>query len=309
VFSIVIPLFNKEPHVARALRSVFDQTESSWEVIVVDDGSTDGGASVVRSYDDPRIRYLYQENQGPSEARNRGIEEARFPWVAFLDADDEWIPGHLSALKRLIHRFPQAAICAQSYVIRHGHLEHQPRLHRIPRKPRDLLIPNYFASAKPGSLPVWTSTVAIPRAVLIKIGGFPRGVRRGEDLECWALAALEGPVAFSHEVGAIYFKDTVNRHNLVPRTLNRRLGLEVAIEEGRVPGPLLRGARLYVQRHYVRRYEALLKSGSLTEAKEVRKLIGRPLSWDTGWKTAFLDVRTMLPEGQIGRIKFWEKRR
>lgn len=295
MFSVVIPLYNKEPHVARALQSVLAQTFSEWEAIVVDDGSTDGGAAVVRSFSDGRIRYLHQENQGPSEARNRGIDEARFQLVAFLDADDEWFPGHLATLKRLVESFPEAAIYAQAYVIRQGRQELRPRFHRLPRRPVDLLIPNYFAAAKPGVLPVWTSATAIPRRVLEQIGGFPRNIPRGQDLECWSLAALEGPVAFSNEVGAVYYKDTVNRHNRRRRTLDRKLGIETALEEGRVPQALVEGARLYIQRLYVRRYEALLKAGSRTEAKQMRVKIGKPLSWDTLWRLTLLGIRAAVP--------------
>lgn len=299
MFSVVIPLYNKEPHVARALQSVLDQTFSSWEAIIVDDGSTDGSAAVVRSFSDPRIKYILQENQGPSEARNRGIGEARYPYIAFLDADDEWFPGHLATLNRLVEAFPQAAIYAQAYVIRKGDQELRPRYHRVPRRPLDLVIPDYFAAAKPGVLPVWTSATAIPRRVLDKIGGFPRNIPRGQDLECWSLAALEGPVAFSNEVGAVYYKDTVNRHDRRRRTLDRKLGIEVALEEGRVPIGLANGAKLYIQRLYVRRYEALLKAGARAEARQMRRKIGKPLAWDTAWRLTLLGLRAAVPYGLI----------
>ena len=91
--SIVIPLFNKASYVERALDSIRGQTFNDFEVIVVDDGSTDAGASVVARYSDSRVRLITQSNAGPGPARNAGIAEAIGDLVAFLDADDEWQIG------------------------------------------------------------------------------------------------------------------------------------------------------------------------------------------------------------------------
>jgi glycosyltransferase involved in cell wall biosynthesis len=100
--SVIIPLYNKAPYIDRALDSAVAQTFRDFEVIVVDDGSTDEGARLVEEYGDGRVRLLRQSNAGPGAARNRGIAEARGEFLAFLDADDEWTPDFLSECIRLL---------------------------------------------------------------------------------------------------------------------------------------------------------------------------------------------------------------
>lgn len=116
--SIVIPLYNKAAYITRALDSVRAQTFTDYEVIVVDDGSTDGGGGLVTAYGDPRVRLLRQKNAGPGPARNRGIAEAAGPYLTFLDADDEWLPTFLEKSLNLLDRYgPNVACVTSSYLI------------------------------------------------------------------------------------------------------------------------------------------------------------------------------------------------
>ncbi|MCA9315278.1 MAG: glycosyltransferase family 2 protein [Planctomycetes bacterium] len=109
--SVVVPVYNRPTLVQEAIRSVLEQTEPRFEIVVVDDGSTDGTADVVEAHfgHDPRLRVVRQPNGGTAAARNRGIDEARAPWIAFLDDDDVWLPGYLEGQLRVAAENPDAS--------------------------------------------------------------------------------------------------------------------------------------------------------------------------------------------------------
>jgi glycosyltransferase involved in cell wall biosynthesis len=113
--SVVIPLFNKVDYVGRAIRSVLNQSFTDFELIVVDDGSTDGGPEVVRAFADPRLRLIWQENEGPGAARNWGIRESRAELIAFLDADDEWLPDFLSSSVAWLSKHPECVLSVSGF--------------------------------------------------------------------------------------------------------------------------------------------------------------------------------------------------
>ena len=212
--SVVIPLYNKGPYIARALNSVLTQTFQDFEVIVVNDGSTDEGAEVVRGFHDPRIRLIQQENRGVSAARNRGVEDSRAELIAFLDADDEWFPGHLETILRLRNNFPEGG----AYATRHqiyspdGKIR-SAKYYAIPPEPWEGIIPEYFLTVALGDVPACSSTVVIPKKVFQEIGGFVTGERWGEDIDVWGRIALRYPIVFSWDLGAKCYHDADNRSN------------------------------------------------------------------------------------------------
>lgn len=113
--SVIIPLYNKGLYIRRALESVFAQTFEDYEIIVVDDGSTDNGPEQVSSYSDPRLRLIHQANAGPGAARNRGINEAQGKYVTFLDADDEWLPEFIQKSYVVLETNGDCDVCISAW--------------------------------------------------------------------------------------------------------------------------------------------------------------------------------------------------
>lgn len=210
-FSIVIPLYNKEKHIKRALMSVITQTIQDFEVIVVNDGSTDNSAEAAKQITDPRIKLVNQPNMGVSAARNNGIRKAENGLIAFLDADDAWKPDFLETILRLYRLYPEAGLYAASYeTSRAGTGTERVRYIGIPPEPWEGIIPDFFASML-GNPPVWTSAAAIPRHVFDVSGYFREGEVLAEDVDMWCRVALKFPIVFSTRVCATYYLDAENR--------------------------------------------------------------------------------------------------
>ncbi len=227
--SVVIPLYNKGPHIERALQSVLSQTSLPDEIIVVDDGSTDGSGEIVASLGDPRIRLIRQENQGVSAARNRGIAAAKGELIAFLDADDTWEPRFLEVILRLREKYPQAGAYATAYlIITKDGVKNIPTFNVFTQEVREglILIPNYLKTSigacfGMGATPVWTSAVVIPRAIFRTVGKFQvsePGAWIHEDADMWLRISIGFPIAWSSECLAVYHQDATNRTWTVKRS-------------------------------------------------------------------------------------------
>jgi len=199
LISVVIPLYDGAGYIRRSIQSVLAQTYTDFELIVVDDGSTDDGPAVVRTFTDARVRLVRQENAGVSAARNRGITEAQGSCVAFLDADDEWEPQFLEAIMHLSAAYPSAGIWGTGYrrVFPTG-----PSVEfTLAESPNHttLQIDDYLRRLPGGSI-VHTSAAAIPVSVLQKVGGFREGCHAGEDQEMWARIALHYPIGYDTRI-------------------------------------------------------------------------------------------------------------
>lgn len=212
MISIIIPLFNKSGSIATALDSVLAQTYQDFEVVVVDDGSTDGGAAIVERYVDLRIRLIRQANVGVSAARNKGIAEAKGDYVAFLDADDEWMPEFLEEIVALQQEFPTCKAQATTYVQCQNGEKKNIILNRLPFSGERGVLTNYFEVASHSNPPVCSICVCIERALLQEIGGFPLGIKSGEDLLTWARIATRTQWAYSLKPYAVFNMEGYNKN-------------------------------------------------------------------------------------------------
>lgn len=204
-FSVVIPLYNKRPYIRRAVESVLGQTHTDFELIIVDDGSTDGSADVLAGIVDARLKLIRQPNQGVGAARNTGIAHACGAWLALLDADDAWLPHHLAELVRIISTNPQAGMisCAYREVVD----ANIPAVFEGADRVGAIRQVNYFEEAAKRKGFINASSVAIRRDAVQAVGGFS-GLKAGEDIEYWVKVALQFPVAISSRVTCLYFRDT-----------------------------------------------------------------------------------------------------
>lgn len=201
MFSVVIPLFNKELNIKNTILSVLKQNYQNFEIIVVNDGSTDNSIRVINEIKDERIRLINQENQGVSAARNKGIQEAKYEWIAFLDGDDIWESNHLEEIIKMIEIFPHEKVYTTSFnysdnreVFRH-------------RKDNTIFkVENYFKEVLREQL-ICSSIVVVNAQCFVQVGNFNLNLNRGEDLDMWSRLAKNYNIIKSSKITAIYNMD------------------------------------------------------------------------------------------------------
>ena len=192
MFSVVIPLYNKAHTIIETLQSVLAQEYQEFEVVIVDDGSSDGGMELVeRQFRDPRIRLIRQSNLGASAARNRGVDIARYQLIAFLDGDDLWLPGYLTAMKAAAEKFPDAGLYCCAGIVRYpdgsGYSRYSDRYRGVTQKVKFFESPAFFSH---------TSSNIVRKSRFYVAGGFPVGMRYFEDQVLFHKVALRSDVVF-----------------------------------------------------------------------------------------------------------------
>jgi glycosyltransferase involved in cell wall biosynthesis len=216
MISVIIPLYNKEKYVANTITSVLYQTFQDFEIIVVNDGSTDNSVAEVEKFKDPRIRIIHQKNSGVSTARNRGIKKAKYELIAFLDADDLWECDFLEKIHELKIKYNSCSIFATNYKVMTNNTLKSIIINGLSYDFKEGILNNYFKIASKSDPIICSSAVVIRKNAIEKIGGFPEGIKAGEDLLTWARLAANFDIAYSLEEKAYFCRWEVSE-NKKPR--------------------------------------------------------------------------------------------
>ena len=199
--SVIIPLYNKAPYVRKAVESVLAQSYEDWELVVVNDGSTDGSDMIVSEYIDERVRIVSQDNQSVSAARNKGVELAKAELIAFLDADDWWDERFLEEMIAFTEAYPNAGLWACNYwYVKRGKT-------RVAVKQESGYFDYAESYLRNEAMPVWTGAVVLPKKSFEQAGGFNPIIRMAEDFDLWIRIALTRRMAFLDKPLAYYNQD------------------------------------------------------------------------------------------------------
>ena len=293
MISVIIPLYNKSATVKQTIKTVLDQTISDYEIIVVDDGSTDNGIELIKEINNPQIRVIEQENRGVSSARNHGIQEARGEWIAFLDADDEWAPTHLESLVSLSKKYPQCDItaCAYQFSNLYGNVK-DIILNGVPNS-EDFILDSYFYVATISSPPIHSSSVMVRKSALQTIGGFPEGVHQGEDLLTWARLAANGKIAYSLKPQSIFHTGVTSSMGIPKRIPAADDPVGKGLEEIYNQHPETTGLKQYIAHWHKMRASIYLRLPDCS--RQCRNEIRSARHWYRNKRLVFYQILSYIP--------------
>ena len=242
-FTVIIPLYNKEPYIKRALETVLNQTYDNFEMIIIDDGSTDEGVRIVSSIQDTRIKVFSQINSGVSAARNRGALLAKNQYLAFLDADDTWEPNFLQEISNLIDEFPYAGIYATNnkFIYPSGKVMLESFSDLFNGKNSGIIEDYFGLFAKIQKSPFSNSNLCIPKKIYDEFGGYKEGVKLTEDSDLWCRIALKYDIAYNIRPLANYFMALEgSTHSIFePKEFQVALTLKDSISQNQVKKELI----------------------------------------------------------------------
>lgn len=206
MFSVVIPLYNKADYIENSIRSVLYQTFEDFELIIVNDGSTDGSVSKATRFKDHRVRIVNQSNAGVSAARNTGVTHANYDFIAFLDADDWWHKDFLHEIHILIADSPDAGLYGSGYYLVKNGIFTPARI-GLPHGFEAGYIDYFEVYARTFWVPINCSFVVVRKSDFIAAGGFRVSLKFGEDFDLWVRMALKGKVAYLNKLLAYSNQD------------------------------------------------------------------------------------------------------
>jgi cellulose synthase/poly-beta-1,6-N-acetylglucosamine synthase-like glycosyltransferase len=277
--------------------SVLAQTYTNLVVIVVDDGSTDGGGEIVGGYTDPRVKLIVQENTNQNAARNRGVAEAETEWLAFLDADDEWLPTFLERTVAVAEANPSVSAVFSN--IRCG----DTNTNYLKRKRKEGIVRDYLRLfVENGRRGATCSSIMLRKQALLDAGGFPGHVGQGGggDQDTWTRLSWTCEMAYVPETLAVWHVEAAGReiahgakalcHSHEPAIVSYRLWKE----QGRIPEHLLESSRRFVHQLFLKQARFLTDSGDSAGARRVLRTECQPSL--CGWPEYLkVYVRTFIP--------------
>ncbi|MDH7913174.1 glycosyltransferase family A protein [Winogradskyella sp. SYSU M77433] len=202
-FSVIIPLYNKADYIKSTLLSVLNQDFTDFEVLIINDGSTDNSLEVLEQFSDNRIKLFNQENKGASNARNHGIKFAKGAFIALIDADDIWYRNHLSELRNQTSKFPDAELYCNNYEVFLNENTVKPAQFNFEFEEDIVLVKDFFKSSIINCV-AWTSAVAFTKEKFEILGCFDETLDTNEDLDLWIKFGLNYSVSFNPKVTMSY---------------------------------------------------------------------------------------------------------
>jgi glycosyltransferase involved in cell wall biosynthesis len=319
-FSVIIPLYNKAPYIRRSLNSVLVQSFKDFELIVVDDGSTDEGGSLVASYTDPRIRLIRQENAGVSAARNRGVVVAKAAWIAFLDADDEYFPNFLEKMHEAIVNHPEIGFvfCNPLYIgtsgISHKMINSKHSHFQVIDNYCDFLYEHSLGGAT-------SSSIVINKFILEQVGCFPdaKWSNKGEDIDTWVRLGWVAKAGYEPSCLSVYHNEVIGSFWLLSETSSpkRRCPFGPAIlistyndwkQRGIFPERMEKSWLRCLEGYTLSYVRELIQYG---DKKAAWCIFLKELGWDDWWVESIkIAVMLILPGSLLDRLrkfkaKYW----
>ena len=225
-FSVIIPAYNAEKSIERSISSVLDQSYESFEIIVVNDGSTDNTEEIIKRLNNDKIKIISQKNQGVSVARNVGIKNSNNTYICFLDADDAWLPNHLEVLSNLIEKYKNESFFVTGYKMLF--LDGREKTINASINEDDYLETNLFSAYQRYGYFFNTNYVCIKKEAIIQTGGFAVGVKNEEDYDMWCRLGLKNNIVISKCITNLRYRD----YSMATKT---RLLLNDWVFESRIP--------------------------------------------------------------------------
>lgn len=300
-FSVVIPLYNKEKYIARAIESVLNQSFDKYEILVIDDGSTDNSSKVVSDLSkvNNRVKLYSKINGGESSARNLGISLSSAPFVCFLDADDEWKHDFLEEIVRLSTKYTDVQVFGTGREVLRSLDDKVTSSIYNPMNEDTYIIQDYYSSMLYGSSPLSSSSTCVSKSALIDVGMFPEGIKLGPDILTWIKLFEKYEIAFSQKVCSTVHQEAEGRVCVVnASTIGEREFSKYIYSSIYDSDPFKASKIDLVSRHIVDEAAQALRLG---DAKKARKLLSDSRIKISNFKGLSILVLSLFP-GQLAKL-------